>query len=168
MVDKGQKPGGIGVLDLTPAYRDFCNSMTRAFKLDKSGEKVTIQDEVRFRRRAFYDSWWLATLYKDTQLEISSDGRNALLIRNGKKMKVSLFSDMKDLKFIELPCSPLPNSEAILAAPKNWENYKRLAVHLINGNRVSRDGYTLKIIFENADKASPSDENIIPIKDWKL
>lgn len=158
----GKTPGGIGVLDLTPAYRDFCNDVKRGFRFD--GHSVEVQDEVRFRRRAFYDAWFLMTVYRDTGIEISRDGTSAILKRNGKQLHVSLVCDMPGSRFVELPMRPLPKSESVLALPKDWSRFKRLAVHLVNPDLTARDGFRLRVSFRTQpEKEAP----LTPIADWK-
>ena len=164
--DQGSKLGGKAVIDLTPAYRDFCNSAKRGYQLHKSGDKVTIQDEVRFRKNGFFDSWWLSNVYKETEINIASNGKTAILSKNGKKLRVTLTSDMESAKFQELPSTPLPKSDAILAEPKNWSIYKRLAIHLVNDDRSARNGYILRVDFENAANSESQIHDLLPLNKW--
>jgi hypothetical protein len=166
MNDGGMKPGGLGVIDLTHAYRDFCDSVKRGFRLSASGDSVIVQDEVRFRHRAFYDAWWLGTLYLDTEVRIAGDGRTAILSRNGKQIRVRLFCDMPGARFTERPMTPLPQSKAIMIEKKHWEKCKRLAVHLVNEDRLNRDGFTLQVVFEPVGR-NQGEDALTPMDAWR-
>jgi hypothetical protein len=112
------------------------------------------------------DAWWLGTLYLDTEVRIADDGASAVLSRNGKQIRVPLLCDMPGARFTELPMTPLPQSKAIMIEKKHWEKCMRLAVHLVNEDRLNRDGFTLRVVFEPIG-GNQGEESLTPLGMWK-
>ena len=61
----------------------------------------------------------------------------------------------------------LPQSQGKMFAKEHWANLKRLAVHLVNDDRLNRDGYTLIVVFEPVD-STPDQGALTPLDAWKL
>ncbi|UDQ96599.1 hypothetical protein AAEX28_05940 [Lentisphaerota bacterium WC36G] len=166
----GKKAGGYAILDMTEAYRDFCNSARRGVKLHTSGNRVTIQDEVLFRHRMFYNANFLMTLYSDTKVTINENKSSAILERNGKKILVSINSNIESAILELREMKPLDNSQGIIAngMDKTYKNLKQLVVKIENKNRLERDFLRLTVEFEEYNAKSKGVTNIKILKDWEL
>ena len=166
----GKKPGGYAVLDMSEAYRNFCNSAKRGVKLHTNGKRVTIQDEVLFRHRMFYNANFLMTIYKDTKVTITKNKLSAILERNGKKVLVSVSSNVEDAVLELRDMKPLDGSQGFIPkdTKKLYKNLKQLVVKIVNKNRLERDFLRLTVEFEEYDGNSKGVTNIKLLDDWEL
>ena len=82
--------GGSGTVDMTDAYRmNGAISVKRAFSLDAATGALTVSDTVR----CLVKSDICFFMHTKADIDISPDGRSAVLTRNGKQVKAALSGD---------------------------------------------------------------------------
>ncbi len=113
------------VIDLTEAYEDMgATSVKRGYALLNNYGSLIIQDEIKSSKPVEVYSF----MHTKADIEISSDGKSAVLTQNGQKLRVRLISS-GNAKLLNMAADPLPKS------PNPKENYSRaglrkLAVHV--------------------------------------
>lgn len=80
---------GYFVYDMTAAYADYAESVKRGIRMYDDRSRVLIQDEITLNGDENDVYWFAHTL---AEADISEDGREAVLKRNGEKMFVRLLS----------------------------------------------------------------------------
>ncbi len=82
--------GGKSVLDMTDAYRmNGATSVERGFELYNNSTSLEITDNINCLVKS--DIYWF--MHTKADIEISNDGKSAILTINGKQMKASLLAD---------------------------------------------------------------------------
>jgi hypothetical protein len=75
--------GGFYVIDLTECYNRDVDNYSRGIKLSRTRRLITLRDEFITKRNSTV--YWLAQSPATDSLEISPDGKKAVMTRNGKK-----------------------------------------------------------------------------------
>ncbi|MBE7050515.1 MAG: hypothetical protein E7394_07075 [Ruminococcaceae bacterium] len=98
---------GFAVYDFTDQLDDYgAKSWVRGMKLDRAMNKITIQDELTLNEsHPFY--WFMHT---KAGIEITDDGKSAILTLGSDKIKASLITDDESLVFTVMSPDPLPTS----------------------------------------------------------
>lgn len=119
------------VVNLHPAFSNQAGitAAARGAKLTDGRSRVVIQDEVL---GTDMDYWWMMHTIAD--IEISKNGKEAVLQQNGKKMFVRLVSK-QDACFEILPAAPLPGCPAPAENSPN-PGFRKLAVHIPHTDAV--------------------------------
>jgi len=121
--DPGEKRAAVA-LDLSKTY-PAAKRAVRTIGLDRSGGgAVTCRDEIE--RDAAGDVWWFAHTRAD--VELSEDGRIAVLTRGGKRLKAALLKP-DEARFEVRDASPLPGSPDPERQADN-DGYRKLTVHV--------------------------------------
>ncbi|NLT08770.1 MAG: hypothetical protein GXY08_04625 [Ruminococcus sp.] len=114
------------VVDLTAAYEPSgAKSVVRGLKMIKDKECVVVQDEISLNVPG--DIYWFA--HTKGLIEVSNDGRSAVVIVGSEKMWVGLVGS--EGKFTVMNAEPLPTSPVVPNQKDNSE-YRKLAIHLTN------------------------------------
>ena len=87
------------LLDVTDTNKIF-ESAFRGVTLDKTNNIIKIQDDIRASRVT--DFMW--SMHTQAEIEISEDGKSAILTQNNKKIRAKITNDC-DLRFEELPAA---------------------------------------------------------------
>lgn len=137
--------GGFAITNLTDAYKDEVVSARRGVMLASNRTRATIQDEVTFQAPSTV--YWF--MHTQAQIEISADGKSAILSKGGEKLWAGLNTDAVDANgnqveasFVEMAAEPLPVSPNPSGQNKN-EGYRKLAVEM---NGVSEMRLTVTLI----------------------
>ena len=133
--------------------------MRRGVKLDNYRRMVTVQDEVRLKEKS--DFWWFA--HTKAEIEISEDGKSAVLDRNGKKLLAKIISG-DGASFSVMEAKPLPTSPEVKGQDKN-EGFSKLTVHIPECQTLD-----LGIVFVNYDQAyEPENYDFTykPLDEWE-
>lgn len=137
--------GGFAITNLTDAYQDDVVSARRGVMLASNRTRATIQDEVTFQAPSTV--YWF--MHTQATIEISEDGKSAILSKGGEKLWVGLKTDAVDAdgnqveaSFVEMAAEPLPVSPNPSGQNKN-EGYRKLAVEM---NGVSEMRLTVTLI----------------------
>lgn len=82
--------GGKAVLDMTDAYSmNMAKSVTREFELFNNRTSLKITDKISCRIKS--EIYWF--MHTKAEIEISEDGKSAILSKSGKQIKASLSAD---------------------------------------------------------------------------
>lgn len=159
--------GGYSVVDLTPAYARNAKLAKRGFRLDRTTEVVTVQDEIDMK---YNDSEYYWFMHTEADINISQDGKSAILEQNGKKLWVGIKSP-QEAKFTVMDTKPLPSSADSGVRDKEAENegVSKLAIHLtgLDGhNTISVSMVGLKD-FTMTEPAVDIPE-VTPIEEWTI
>jgi hypothetical protein len=112
-------------IDMTGIYSRDVNSYDRACRLNRLHRIITLQDTYAAKENKRI--WWnMNTL---ASIAVSSDGRSALLTRNGKQLK-ALIRFPNDAQFQVLPATYLDGRTFPLATNSANGGYKKLAICL--------------------------------------
>lgn len=114
------------VTDLTSAYESSnAKSVVRGLKMIKDKECVIIQDEISLNSPG--EIYWFA--HTKGNIEVSADGRSAVVTVGSDKMWVGIISD--DAIFTVMNAESLPTSPVVPDQTDN-SDYRKLSVHLTN------------------------------------
>ena len=89
-VELQENGGGSGAIDMTDAYRmNGATSVKRDFLLDTATGALTVSDTVRCLVKS--DIYWF--MHTKAEIDVASDGRSAVLTRNGRQVQAVLSGD---------------------------------------------------------------------------
>ena len=119
------------VFDLSDVYKRDVNSYERTVELNRKSKLITVKDD--FIAKTPSTVWW--SMHTKAELKLSKSGKSALLLQNGKKMKMRV-SGVKNARFQVLPATHLPGETFPLT--KNSENagFRKIAVKLENSTKA--------------------------------
>ena len=113
--------GGIAVLDMTDAYRmNGATKVEREFELEKEYTGLKITDTVKCLIPS--EIYWF--MHTKADIEISEDGKTAILTINGKQMKASLNGDG------EFSVMKAEGLKGKYEYDEDYSDIKKLTVHL--------------------------------------
>lgn len=118
-----QKNAGLAVVDLTNAYYTYVEDYKRGYMLTDNRTRAVVQDKIKMKKPS--DFYWFA--HTAAQVEISDDGRSAVLTKNGRKLLVCLRSPDDNLKLDVMNAEPLPTSVNIRGQADN-SGYRKLFI----------------------------------------
>lgn len=154
---KSDAKKSFAVADITDAYKENALSVRRGIKLFKDSDSMLVQDEITTKKPA--DIWWFA--HTQATIVITNDKKNALLLRDGKKLWVSILSPA-NAYFNELKATPLPSSPNPPNQTYNTEH--KLSIHLNN-----IDSTTVSVMMSPLmpnEKKPLKLPRVIPLKNW--
>jgi hypothetical protein len=119
------------VFDLSDVYKRDVNSYERTVELNRKSKLITVKDD--FIAKTPSTVWW--SMHTKAEIQVSKSGKSALLLQNGKKMKMRV-SGVKNARFQVLPATYLPGETFPLT--KNSENagFRKIAVKLENSTKA--------------------------------
>jgi len=113
------------VLNMTKAYmRNSVRSVVREFQMLPEYAGIHVTDRVKCRGKS--EIYWFA--HTTAEIEITEDGKTAVLRKDGRSITATLESDGV---FTVMEAMPLPNSPAHRDTEEN-KDYRKLTVHLSN------------------------------------
>lgn len=147
------------VVDLTSRYPDDVVSWKRGFLLFNGRREVILQDELRVDRPV--EAIW--SMHTRADIAISSDGHTATLTQGGRTLVARITSD-PDLRFVNLPAEPLPNTSPADSQSPNV-GARRLAIQL-----TANPTTVVTVQFTPRESASPitATRDVTSVSDWSL
>jgi hypothetical protein len=120
------------VFDLSDVYKRDVNSYERTVELNRKNKLITVKDD--FIAKTPSTVWW--SMHTKAEIQVSKNGKSAVLLQNGKKMNMRV-SGVKNARFQVLPATYLPGETFPLT--KNSENadFRKIAVKLENSMKAS-------------------------------
>lgn len=117
--------GGFAIANLTDAYdeKDVVTA-NRGVMLTDNRTRATIQDEVKLNKPSTV--YWF--MHTEAEIEVSEDGKSAILSKGGEKLWVGLDSDV-DARFTVMDAKPLPGTPNPAKQNQNV-GIRKLAVEL--------------------------------------
>lgn len=148
------------VLDLTDAYSESATSVKRGYALVDNRNAFLLQDEITVKKSCEVYSF----MHTEADIEVSDDGKSAILSKNGKQMKVRLLGpDNATLAAME--CEQLPGpEEKVIAAGTDNSIYKKLAVKANVSSAATISLLVTPYYGEGLYEYSP--EQVLPINQW--
>ncbi len=151
----------MAVYDLTDQLDDYgAKSWTRGMKLDRATNKIIVQDELDINGTApFY--WFMHT---EAGIEITDDGKGAILSLGGDKIKASLVTDDESLVFTVMNPDPLPSSPN----PSNQESREGTRKLTIHSDSVTKVGMAVEFVPYYDEDESIYTDAFTPMSEWTL
>ena len=158
---------GYGVIDLSPAYARNANRAYRGFCLDRVNDIVTIQDEIELK---YTDSEYYWFMHTDADIEISEDGKSAILSKAGKRLWVGIQTP-SDATFTVMDTKVLPSSgdSGVRDLEAENEGVQKLAIHLtgLNGSMTVSVSMT-GLKDDSSDQPVAEIPEVTPISQWSI
>lgn len=132
---KSSPTASYAIVDMTDAYRESADSIQRGFGLIADKNAFLVQDEIKLKKGAEVYSF----MHTQADVEVSADGKSAIMSQGGKQMKATLLSP-KNAKLSVMDAVPLPTSPE--AQNLNRNVYKKLTVR----TRIE-DAATISVLF---------------------
>ena len=158
--------GAYTIVSLNKAYEGYAESATRGMMLGDDRNSVLIRDEIRGMTQNENEVWWFMQM-QNVEVEISADGKSAILSKGGVNVRVMVASDNAtdwEIKVLE-PKEMYPK-EGLIDQEKQNPNigWSRLAI-------VFKAGKDLNINVKFAEVDNPKGDT--PIKnvslaDWSI
>ena len=154
--------GAYAIGNLSNAYREEHGviSYYRGVKLDCGRRVSIIQDEISLKKPA--DVYWFA--HTRAQITICSNGREAILEQNGKKLRAVILEGEGAL-FSVMDAVPLKTSPIIPGQERNT-GVNKLTVHIPNVQRLNLCVAFLK--YDDAYEEQSSCIKYIPLQLWEI
>lgn len=157
---ESKERGSFVTADLTDLYSDHAVSAWRGVKLDNFRRTVYVQDEIVMKGPSEY--YWFGHTRADIQ--ISEDGKTAILTLNGKKLIAEILNG-DGAVFSVMEAKPLPTSPK-LEGQKDLSAFQKLTVHMSNVESVN-----LTIAFNAYDAfydETTYSREFVPMAQWQI
>ncbi len=146
------------IIDLSEAYADDANEVKRGIGLINNRSSVIIQDEIKTKGAAEVYTFY----HTSADIDISDDGKTAILSLEGAKLKCQLLSPA-DGKFTKMDAKPLPTSADPGYTQLSNDGITKLAVHLENAKNPTISVLCTPIMDGSPETITPSS---IPFDRW--
>lgn len=161
IVDFVSKPSGAyAIMDLSEAYGHVATSAFRGFGLFDSRRTAVVQDEIELEDSS--DVWWL--MHTPAAIEVSEDGKTAILSQKGKRLRATLVSPANGT-FYAMEAEPLPGT------PTNEYQMVNTGIHKLAANIPNTSKTTITVqfdtIYDESDFEKPINE-VVALDDWKI
>ena len=148
----------IAITDLSEVYAQNVKSYKRGITLTNSRTRFIVQDEAVMNSAS--EVWWFMNTEAD--ITISSDGKSAILTKNGKKLYMYFNCNadytLSVMDSVPLPTSPNPEGQKVFA------DVKKVALHIEN---VSELNLSCEMIPLWSSWEVPQDlYSFVPMEQW--
>jgi len=113
------------VIDMSEAYGHEAERVIRGAMLFDGRSRILIRDEIICKKPS--QVYWF--MHTSAQIEISEDGRSAMLSQNGKQLLAELYCTGENASFLVLDAQPLPTSPQSEYNNPN-RGIQKLTIHL--------------------------------------
>lgn len=161
-----KEKGGFAIIDMASAYEGKVESAYRGMKMDTDRTQVVLQDEMTLLAPA--DLWWF--MHTKAQIDISDDGKSAMLTQNGKQMYVVLDCNVKTAKFQDIAAEPLPGSVLPTQQASNL-SYRKLAINIPKANNDIMISVRFIPVYGDAMLSELLENGVaetVPLSDWEI
>lgn len=149
------------VTDLTAAHAfRGAKSVVRGLYMNKAEKCVTIQDEIKMAMPS--EMYWF--MHTPAQIEISADGRSAVLTQDEYKMGARLIGDSK-LKFTEMSAIPLETSPHPSDCKSDDSAVNKLVIH---ADGITDEKFAVTLYPLSGTEGVKTDGVLTPISEWTL
>lgn len=158
---RSAESGGYAIVDLSNIYNAYVTEYKRGFMLTDNRSRAVIQD--KFTAKKPSEFWWFAHTQAD--IEISGDGKCAVLSQDGRRLAVYLRSTDDSLKFSQMAAEPLATSPKIIGSADN-SNFKKLCIHGENITELELAVSCIPIVSgESIPRDAPS---MVELSKWSI
>ncbi len=153
--------GGFAIMDLTRVYRDYVTDYKRGFMLTDDRTRAIVQD--KFTAKKPSEFWWFA--HTPAAVEISPDGKRAILTQADRKLAVYLSSTDSSLKLGVMEAKPLPTSPNIVGRADD-SAYRKLYIH---GEDVTELEFAVSMVPIITGESIPRTAfGLVPLNKWRI
>lgn len=153
--------GGFAIMDLSNVYNDYVTEYKRGFMFTDNRTRAIVQD--KFTAKKPSEFWWFA--HTPAEVEISPDGRRAVLTQDDRKLAVYLSSTDNSLKLGVMDAVPLPTSPNIIGRADD-SAYRKLYVH---GENVTELEMAVSMVPIVKGEAVPRTAyGLMPLDKWRI
>ncbi|WP_231638545.1 discoidin domain-containing protein [Paenibacillus sp. JCM 10914] len=159
---KESKPrGAYTILDLSDLYRKDASEMLRGMKLSSDRRELVIQDEIQLKQPS--ELYWF--MHTGAEVEITEDGRAAILYEQDKRLYVQMTEAPTGARFSVMDARPLATSPNPEGQSSN-EGMRKLTIHL---QQVQDIDLSVRMIPLYAHDPLPNDEtDHIALLEWSI
>lgn len=155
------KPQGvIALANITDLWRQDLESGWRGVKFDNYRRTITVQDELVMKKPSEF--YWFA--HTDGTINISEDGKTAIITVNGKSM-IAEIAEGDGAVFSVMEAKPLPTSPGCEGQDENM-GVSKLTIHMTNVSSLN-----LMVVFNILDENFGNleyDKEFIPMNEWTI
>jgi hypothetical protein len=119
------------VFDLSDVYKRDVNSYERTVEVNRKSKSITVKDN--FVAKTLSTVWW--SMHTKADIQLSKTGKSAVLLQNGKKMKMSV-SGVKNARFQVSPATYLPGETFPLTKNSANTGFRKVCVKLENSTKT--------------------------------
>jgi len=153
--DDAARKFSFGIMDLTPAYSDALpehgdyagtvEQVKRGIALLHEEDRIWLRDELTGLRDPG-EVWWFLHVKGDASVQLSANGKSAILFKNDKRFAIVIVSPEEEIRFQVMDAKPLPGSpdpeEQWSNPPREWGinpniPTRKLAIHLVGKQDVT-------------------------------
>jgi len=150
------------ITDMTSGYKDQVKSIKRGLKLTNNRSAIIVQDEIKSDTEN--DVWWF--MHSRQPIEVSEDGKSALLYGEHRNMRVTLLQDTPGT-FSVMDASPMPTSPKNAAQNKNLL-FQKLAFHAEGVKDITIPiMFTFELPIEGID-VNTYKPSVVALDNWEL
>lgn len=132
---ESKEKGGFAILDMKDALGvSKVDSAKRGLMLTSNRRSVVLQDEVSLKKNG--EVYWFAHT-KVEDIQISADGKTAILSQNGERLYAKIVSDNENAKFTVMDAERLPTSPKKHELETENTGIRKLAIHLTDVKEVN-------------------------------
>ena len=152
--------GAYAIMPLDSAYAGYAQNAARGIMLGDDRKSVLIRDEIRGMTLDTNEVWWFMQM-ENVEVEISADGKSAILSKGGVDVHMQIVTDAKSYEIKVLPAKEMVPLAGLPGVDKQTPNtnYTRLAI-------VFKTGKDVNINVKFAELGNPKGDT--PIKDVAL
>lgn len=160
---KSKDRGAYAISDLTNTYAKYgATSYKRGVMLGNDRTSFTVQDELSLEAES--EVYSFINFYQ-SDITISSDGKSAVISKNGKKLLMQVVCDgeytASVMKSLPLPTSPN------MPGQSTFEEIKKIAFHF-----EKTKGYNMTLVFTpylaDEELAQIPDATFVPLSEWSI
>lgn len=154
--------GGYAILNMADALGvSKVSAAERGMMITGNRRSVVLQDEIDLKEAG--EVYWFAHTKAD--VEISADGRSAILSLNGERLYAKIVSE-NDAKFTVMEAERLPSSPAKHSLEASNDGIQKLAIHLTDVKNVN-----LAVVFtalEEGESAPNYSYTYVGMDNWAI
>ena len=156
--------GAYAKIDLTERYAKDVKEATRGFMMGANRTEVIIQDEITMQGPSEY--YWFG--HTKAEIEITSDGKSAILSQNGKKLYAKLISDNADLKFSVMDAVSLPTSPVVDTGEQKENSREGIRKLVVHGSGVEEINMAIVLKPFVGDDTPECEYTYVSLEGWSI
>lgn len=135
------------------------NTWHRGIRLDRENMSVTVQDELLTDIPS--EMYWF--MHTDAEIEISSDGKSAILSKDRRRVMTSLTADGAELNFEVMAAEPLPTSPD--PEQESNDGFQKLAIH---AEGITKARFAVEFVPLYSDGTHSQTHPFTSLDEWTL
>lgn len=142
----------MAITDLTEAYAfRGAENVLRGILMDKADKSVILQDKIKMRENS--EIYWF--MHTEANIQISEDGKEAALIKEGKTLYAQIISDSTEPMFTKMEAVPLASSPQSEGAA----GVEKLVIHMSGVKEI-------EFAVRFSEKKASAEVKLLPMQNW--